>query len=953
MQKFIYGSSNLPIEKIPFIIGSTGPTGSTGSTGPTGNAGATAYGNTGSTGPSIQDIIYDSDKKLNHYYDNGAILKSLFKIQGLTGYAYLRVEGTSLDISVPNIVKQDLNDQIYYDIEQGITYTIDKVTFRNISTNSDPYITINYSEDNKSIDVSYSLINIGFVDLQSGTQGELIQNVLGNVQRGITKSSYTASTQSIDTQTSNVAQRFLGITHDNLTNYVKLWWIDHTQGNHFYLHPTTIQSGTNNPRYIINLKTPENPNNSHSLTVIIPPGNNSSIPVEFLMSNEPITSNWEYKSPVNWSLSDIPCLPTTANSYTFINFVSIGGIWYGNIIGYGLTNLDNKSIKIINKDPNSINIYHCQENYTLLSSIINPNYGINFGITTGVCCTQNCLVQDSIDGMCDGYFISGITYAAGITFCNSLGACCLQDLKNNKISCQELKYCDCSSIAQSSGLNFVWNPFNGLKQTCADFDCSSAFGELGACCDGRGNCIQTTKENCTGFYQGNGTKCSTSSGVSICYGGTGGCCDSGITCENNIFGKDCISNNKTYFGDGSSCEKFTCASKAIPCFDVVDGTSLKIGDVFDNGIVVGIFNANNQECFGNTVFAESIDSSFKNLVEGYEKETNCSKYKSSYDYCGFGFTGNNLCDTNSDSYIVLMSLHPITLNSNNEVINFTNTAKKFEFIWNNGANGWGPLLNPYSRKISEYSIDNLQYKEGYIYDYTIEETKNNLNTYSFLDCGFIRKNENPDTWLQNRSNVSFNGKWTRNFGLLNTARLINAEYAYHGGLTGSNFTQSSYTPVESSSNMSAGRAISLYNKKYPTTNEYISDWYIPSYDELAFIAFNCLNTSENNINAKLLQSEGTPMDGWYWSSTGSFDFNKNEMILNHPSGLTHGSVSWAIHFNSDGTEENFKTKKANRIENTFKIRPIKLIRCDKKYHSNNSILNKYWRVVKLSEEEIT
>jgi hypothetical protein len=95
------------------------------------------------------------------------------------------------------------------------------------------------------------------------------------------------------------------------------------------------------------------------------------------------------------------------------------------------------------------------------------------------------------------------------------------------------------------------------------------------------------------------------------------------------------------------------------------------------------------------------------------------------------------------------------------------------------------------------------------------------------------------------------------------------------------------------------------------------------------------------------------MDGWYWSSTGSLNITENEMILNHPNGLTHGSVAWAINFDSDGEETLFTTAKANRTTNEYKVRPIKMIRCDKKYQLDNSRNNKYWRLVKLSEDEIT
>ena len=379
-----------------------------------------------------------------------------------------------------------------------------------------------------------------------------------------------------------------------------------------------------------------------------------------------------------------------------------------------------------------------------------------------------------------------------------------------------------------------------------------------------------------------------------------------MTCENNVYGPDCISNNKTYFGDGTECIDYDCRVKGIPCFDIVSGETLKFGDVYQNAMVCGIFNPNGSECLGNSIFGSNQTLTYTDLTEDLETETTCTPYKSVYDFIGYGFTGDELCDKDSDSYIMLMSLHPVTVNSNNEIIEYTGlTGDNTDFIWSHGGNYWGPLLKPFIGVVSELSNDKLVYKEGYVYNYNDENTKNNLTISSFIDCGFVRKNNDPQSWLENNPNNSFNGKWFRNYGLMNTIRMVNAEYAYYFGLTGSNFTTSTYTP--STSEITSARALALFNKEYEETNDFISDWYIPSYDELAYLAKNCVNDTNNNINAKLLQNGGTPLDGWYWSSTGTFDGSSDEYILNHPDGLTHGTMAWAIKFDSDGISEEFKT----------------------------------------------
>jgi hypothetical protein len=954
MAKFIYGSSNIPINNVPTTIGITGPTGPAGITGPEGPVGPVRPGPTGDTGPSLVNIVKNSQNFFEHYFDNGQIVNSPSKIVGPNGPSYLNIQGVSLDTF--NVLTADLDNYSYKKLTE--TFTIDAVGFRNITTNSSPYITIT-SEDDETIEINYNLIGLSFLGISGGSDGQLLKNTIGNFQSGETGTNYNEQLRTIDARTSNIVQRFLKVNFlQAASGAVRYWNIDPSLGNSFYLSPVDLSTGT---IYFLVLKKPDNVNSSKSITVIVPSaGMTPTKQIQYVTVNElgEIT-DWSLRnvSPISWSLNQAPCIPKTG--FTILNFTSIGGVWYGNVIGHAQTSVSSVATSFDNSNSTDrSNIYHCNPTSIYQQGSSDEPallFGTNTGITAGLCCDSTCTPSENLNIFCNGYFIPGVT-SGGSTFCDALGACCLKSSNGKVLPCQKLKYCECASIAENTNLEFSWNKFKNAKESCLDFDCANAFEDIGACCDGSGNCSEITYTDCVarhGFFQGYGIKCVTSKNIQICYGGTGGCCDSGITCENNVYGPNCISSKKTFLGDGTNCIDYDCQIKSIPCYDIIPNEILKFGDLYSNAMVCGIFNPNKAECFGNTIFGSNQSLTFDDLVES-EAEVNCMDYASVYDYVGYGFTGQNACDNNSDSYIILLSLHPVTVDENNNIVSYSGNSKNYtDFTWSHGGNYWGPLLNPFSGVISEMSDDKLVYKEGYIYDYTNENTKINLTINSFIDCGFVRKSDNPQSWLQSNPNSSFNGKWFRNYGLINSIRMVNAEYAYYLGLTGENFTTSTYTPTQSSSQMTAGRAISLFNKNYEENNDFISDWYLPSYDELAYLAKNCLMDAENNINSKLLQNGGTPLDGWHWSSTGTFNSQENEYILNHPSGLTHGTMAWAIQFDSDGNSEKFKTKKANRTENKYKVRPIKLIRCDKKYHANNSSNNKYWRLINLNENAIT
>jgi hypothetical protein len=161
----------------------------------------------------------------------------------------------------------------------------------------------------------------------------------------------------------------------------------------------------------------------------------------------------------------------------------------------------------------------------------------------------------------------------------------------------------------------------------------------------------------------------------------------------------------------------------------------------------------------------------------------------------------------------------------------------------------------------------------------------------------------------------------------------------------------------------------------------ISRWYVPSIDELAFIA-NACRASTVNLQQKITNANGIAIgdsridsSGWVWSSTASFDEGVTGQYLqrngssvlpqNDPTftGTTGSSnrlyvtdkfrKAWAIKFDPapNPTDSNFKVKKADNFNDFFELRPVRLIRCDQNYYDNNddpATRNAFWNVPRLS-----
>lgn len=951
----LYGSSPYNITGLT-LNAESGAKGNPGPVGAQGPQGLPGFGPTGNTGIGISSLNF-TNNTVNSVYSDSTVSSSS-QISQLPGNYVLEITGTSGGNFSPLVSTEQLTNQtIIYDgdVNSNTFKYVRRLNFKNIKTNTPQFVNLQYvgppstpaGEPGQTIKLTYNVFNLGSSNASGGADESLVINNPGNIQTGYTGTYFNETENATSFALLNVAEQLV-VVQPNLfgSNLVQVWKIDPDAGSIFYLSGyknITSSSISNINGHHILIKKNSTVNSSKAFTVILPKEftitdqTNRLFYSTYTNDSDVIDANFTYDnyklffSPnVIWQTDSYFC-PST--NYDVVNFVSLGGRYIG-IPGIYNTSLN------ISAQKQSIPSFPCKPNN------IETFYRLTRNAVYGVCCKEDCTCDLSFDYECSGYFYEGATCGGVSGPCSNLGACCLFSSTSNKsIDCRNLTFCQCAGIASESGYLYRWNKFTGLKTSCDDFNCDNAMFDIGACCDGIGGCVEISSEECFNlnrYYQGNGVNCITSSNLNVCSDGNGACCDSGITCEAGLTGSTCLSQAKTYYGDGTTCGDFTCGSLYIPCYSIIENLNLTPGDEYEDGIIVGIFNPKQTKCFGSELFDGTIKS--YNTLTGTTLQS-CVDYLSKYDYSGYNFNKTTICDDDTDSYLMVVSKHPINIDLTDNLID--GNLNIHEFKWSNGSVAWGPLINISGSVVEEFTDNKLKYKEGYIYDAT-NESNSKLNLYpnSFLTCSSVRVDTDSSSYLENRPVQSFNGLWTRNNGLYNTIRLLSSEYFYYNiGSSMDGATLEYFIPQ--TSDMTVGRALSIYNINKPKTYEKASDWFVPSIDELAFIANHCKNTSDFNLNSRLLEINGTPLNGWYWSSTGSMDVSNNEGI-NTISGITHGSVAWAIKFDVDGNTENMIISKAQRT-NTYQVRPIKFVRCDKNYYVPSDINFKLWTVPKLSE----
>ena len=663
------------------------------------------------------------------------------------------------------------------------------------------------------------------------------------------------------------------------------------------------------------------------------------------------TTIWGFNT--KWPLNKLPCL-RTGESY-LLHFISGNDVWYGYIFGQG-TGSTGKYFCLVNKNNPSQATQSQQNTLDYYSGL------------TGACCLGNNSCSISTQEMCilNSGFFSGVGTTCGTigstSVCTeSFGACCV----TNSIDGRNTSYCipnispiDCMSLNNDS----VQSIFSGFNTVCEDVDCTNSFNTLGACCDGVGGCEQLTKEDCIiggGSFSGRGILCYSQNTNPICSSGIGACCTPTGICTQTT-AELCLSSGSNYHGNTTTCAGITCSSY-LRCGGFL-GVSVRPGDIIGGGMVVGVYNPKSSKLLGGS-HAFSRHGSTADFI--YGGETLASYYQSETDYIGYGITGEScevLLNNDVDSYYVIVSLYPSSVNDAGKFVNPTEEfAKTDTFPWYGPGIAWGPMLDLNRYKYAEftylserYDASYLQYGEGY-YGIT-GDSLDNIKSVTFQTCYSSRINgKDPVARLFTRSVKASNGLWNRNWGIYNTIRMISADNAHYIKLSVSPYF--TYSEFNSGITMSAVRALSAFdNNDFTNTHGLtanptaLSDWFIPSHDELAFLAANCITDSTNpyygfNMNEALLNNDGVPLDNWHWSSTGSFDTTTNQGI--YTSGKPeHGSVAWAIYFDPNGESSQFTVKKENRSAE-LKVRPIRLMRCDGKTPPINSEQYKLWKTPKL------
>lgn len=909
-----------------------------GLTGPTGPFGFSITGPTGSTASLIISGIQISDvTKVISYFENGTTHGASGSLQGITGNSITYFDGKTGSTGTGFIFA-------YSDIENK------DITLRKIKGTTGFRSFVGITSSDETITITVDRFDAGLT-LTAGINSQVVSTNFQSDFVGATLDTikYGDVTNVIRTLKSNVYEK----TKSPSGNTGSLTYSSSEETVIINLDPITTYNNFSDRDSLAKVFSIDlNQFGKSSIEIKIKdPLINDPIGFSLHIKNGPgITyinpSNLVFKTEsgkrVLFPFDRQPCIYRKDESY-LMHFISVKDNWYG---------------YIFEKESGSGN-YFCGIDYVPATEQ-SLQFSTFYNGQTGACCpSENAPCYTTTELMCDGYFHGiGTTCGSTFSFCSdSQGACCVKNIVDGKtnIYCLEnISITDCLSLSSDS-IDVIFSK----EKTCEDLNCQNAFNDFGACCDGRGNCTQKTRQTCIlsgNSFLGKGTSCSDKDGSQICSSGIGACCSKTGTCSITT-ASSCFSNNGFYHGDGTTCSGVTCLT-SLNCGDFL-GINLKPGDLFGGGVVVGVYNPHGSKILG-AKHAFSRQGTTGTYMFG--GETFSEYYASEIDFTGYGVTGETcLAYTNKEnieSYYIIAALHPITVDKQGNLVDPSVESPWQEtFAWYGNGVAWGPILN-----LDKFTLDDftyldktyekyyLQYKEGY-YGVT-GESLNNIVTLTLQSCAETRRyGSDPIARLFTRNIKTSNGMWNRNWGLYNTIRLVSADNADYIGLNiNGGFT--------SGTELNAAKIIGLFdNSKY--TNDFgltgnpkeLTDWYIPSHDELAFMAANCVSDSSNpylgfNLNSHMLMNNGIPLYGWHWSSTGSFNEKvKGEGVYNSGK-VQHGSVAWALFFDPNGDSSSFMNKKEQRSEQ-LKVRPIRAIRCDGKIPQQSTQQYKLWKVPKL------
>ena len=967
------GSSRLKLTGTSGGVGPTGPTGPTGPSGVTGPIGST--GNTGATGAGISGTemaVIGGFIKVT--FDNGYQLSSENKIKGPSG-------GTETLVIKGN------------NLGSGITIFSERLSPNDLKirslTSQDPDILSVYTTEDTVV-IEFDQDSTGYVNVSGPTfENSLIgisaSDGVGTTFYSMEHTNYDESTNSISFTSQDYREKALDITHRKVSDT-----IEGVAGFTFEINPdearvfsVDLTDESTSPPSTFKINEPSSSQTSQSFTLI----------VKGCTGTSPATSRfYSDNAQILFPYNVTPCFSGNQTTPDIFNFFWIGSYWYGNLVKWG------NSLETI-PEP-----FDCNGSLVANAGAAGEAFKRFQQGITGACCTgTTCEITDMLS--CVGYFQgpgttcgSMGTTAGGI--CDQYGACCISRVDINTSTCRELTGNQCVSFNSNDSFE---STFHGNQSLCDSIDCDSSRESLGACCNGLGDCEQKTFEECFqsgGFFQGVGISCKgTLTGIVpysyesdfSCSSGTGSCCF-GITCSNGYTFGSCIDAGGLYAGAGSTCASTNCSPSKVKegsstCAGTVLGIDLYPGDLYAGGMVVGTYNPyygmalGAKKIFTKGPYGTTSDYGITSDIMA-TGEISSEYYRNVYDHHGYGFGGitseNYLtCKQISmleypeenvsrpDSYIMIASLEPIAVSGGIRVDYQQNQGATYEFPWSNYGTAWGPYFDSNNRIegsgifTEEYSQVG-SYSEGYWFvgntGNTLADSAEYLKNRTFANCREARSLGHD--WLnrlRTRSLQSINGFWRRNWGLYNSSKLVHAdninyaEYSPKGGeFVSTKFGPGltlEFTSIRAARLMDDGMTSEIQGI---TANPLqVSQWFIPSYDEMAYLSAMCSNDNgvyyDFDLNTALLSMDKTPFVGWHWTSTGAFDIENNEGEYSE-SGVTAGTSAWAMYFSQSGTPSDFKSGRKNRHENKYQVRPIRLVRCDGNYGVTGSDENKAWNI---------
>lgn len=927
--------------------------GVTGAIGPTGPTGADKYGPTGSTsGKYVTNVLLNGYTLVTEFLD-GTTVAAIGTVYGATGNSIIYLDGKTGSTGTGFIFS-------------GSSAADKNITLKGItgSTAFRSYVGVTY--DNETITIHVERYD-GEYSLTSGTFTDLIATDESLNLIGITSAKYGTTTNTVSIRKTNIFEKVktqAGNTGSLTYTAPQIFGYD-VERVEINIDPVNLYSNEkdrNSRSKVFSIDLNAYAKQSIQVKITDPPIDE---PIGFSLhlqngpgydesqvSSESVLFRTVSGKPVLFPLNKQPCIYLGNKSYV-INFISIKDTWYGYVFGNN-EGTGNFFCDFTNPD----DLSQTQQ------SILTQYYGI-----TGACCRGNTCGISTLGG-CTGFF-AGAGTTCGTFGVNSictqrLGSCCVENIVDGNVNiyCEDpISPNDCMNMRDNSTRTI----FSGFGRSCTSVNCQNSFNEIGGCCDGYGNCTELTRDQCIlsgGNYLGKGILCFNENNEPTCSSGSGACCKSGICTQQNSI--TCIQTGGRYSGNGTLCGDVVCSSFSQSCGSFI-GEQLNFGDIVAGGVVVGIFNPKKSNLLG----AKHAFSSRSGITSEFMfgGETFAKYYQSEIDHVGYGLTAESCVVVNNedvDSYYIIVSLHPAAVDQNLNLIENPSDTIPFKdtFNWYGTGYAWGPILNLDSYVPDDFTFLNqnyetsyLQYGEGY-YGVT-GESLDNIITQTMQTCYETRRNGlDPIAKLFTRNVKTANGLWNRNWGLYNTIRMISADNAHYLQLKRDGvYSQNDFN---SGDELSAVRVCTKF-KSGLTANSLgftanpssTTDWYIPSHDELAFIAANTTVDSEsgNNLNSQLLALGGTPLSGWHWSSTGSFDITNTEEGIYNFTKPSPGTVAWAIYFDINGLPEEFKVKKETR-NSLLKVRPIRAIRCDGLTPSENKQEYKLWKTPRLLKDNI-